>query len=117
MIESLFGVKTSSLVRIVNGINKYVTETSEEIPTESIGDRCAGQPAAKARLEPKPTLTATSSLVKQEQEARRAQMTIPYRDRKWIDIEPKHFSQGMIRLPRKSETVHREQDGAVRSMI
>ena len=31
MIESLFRDRTVSWVRIVNGINKYVTETSEEI--------------------------------------------------------------------------------------
>ena len=36
MIESLFRDRTVSWVRIVNGINKYVTETSEEIPIASI---------------------------------------------------------------------------------
>ena len=36
MIESLFRDKTVSWVRVVNGTNKYVTETSEEIPVESI---------------------------------------------------------------------------------
>ena len=36
MIESLFKDRTVPWVRIVNGINKYVTETSEEIPTENV---------------------------------------------------------------------------------
>ena len=36
MIESLFKDQTVSWVRIVNGINKYVTETSQEIPIENV---------------------------------------------------------------------------------
>ena len=36
MVESLFKDRTVSLVRIMNGINKYVTEMSEEIPTENV---------------------------------------------------------------------------------
>ena len=36
MIESLFRDQTSSWVRIVNGINKYVTETSEDTQSENI---------------------------------------------------------------------------------
>ena len=47
-IESLFRDRTCSWVRIVNGINKYVTGTSEEIPVASSGERSAGQPVAKA---------------------------------------------------------------------
>ena len=35
MVESLFKDRTTSSVRIVNGIDKYVTETSETIPLES----------------------------------------------------------------------------------
>ena len=37
MIESLFGDTTCSWVRIVNGINKYVAEISEETHVESLG--------------------------------------------------------------------------------
>ena len=36
MIESFSKDRTVSWVRIVNGINKYVTETSEDIPTEDV---------------------------------------------------------------------------------
>ena len=43
MIESLFGDKTCSWVRIVNGINKYVTETSEETRVGCIGERRTGK--------------------------------------------------------------------------
>ena len=39
MIESPFGDKTCSQVKIVNGISKYVTEMSEETPVESIGQK------------------------------------------------------------------------------
>ena len=49
--------KTTSGVRIVNGIKKYVTETSEEIPVASVGDRATGKPVAKAGPRPTPTLT------------------------------------------------------------
>ena len=47
--------------------------------------------------------------------------SIIYRERKWIDVEPGKFTQGcfevskfMIRLLRHDDTVHREDDGAVR---
>ena len=36
MIESLFRDRTVSWVRIANGFNKYVTETSEEIPVARV---------------------------------------------------------------------------------
>ena len=45
-----------------------------------------------------------------------------FRERKWIDVDPGKFSQScfevskfMIRLLRHDDTVHREDDGAVRS--
>ena len=92
----------------MNGINKNVTETSEEIPVASVENRGFGKPVAKAKPQPKPTLTL--SLV-----------SIPYRERKWIDVDSRKFSQScfevskfMIRLLRHDDTVHREDDGAVR---
>ena len=60
MIESLFRDRTVSWVMIINGINKYVTEMSEETHVESVGDRSTGKPVAKAKLRPKPTLTFDS---------------------------------------------------------
>ena len=109
MIESFFRGKTCSWVRIVNGIIKYVTKTSEEILVVSVGERSLGQPVAKAR--PRPTPTLTLSLV-----------CIPYNKRTWTDIEPGIFNQSflfgvsklMIRLLQHDESVHREDDGAVR---
>ena len=104
MIESLFRDRTVSWARIVNGINKYVTETSEENPVESIELVRAGKPVAKAMPRPKPTLTLSP-------------VSSPYRERKWIDVNPEKFSQGcpeVIRLLRHDDSVHREEDGAVR---
>ena len=47
MINSLFGDVTRSRVRIVNGINKYITEMLEETHIEDIGES-TGKPVAKA---------------------------------------------------------------------
>ena len=41
-IESSFRDRTCSWVSIVNGVNKYVTETSEEILVASVGERERG---------------------------------------------------------------------------
>ena len=59
MIESLFRDRTVSWVRIVNGINKYVTEASEEILVTSVENRGEGKTVAKAKPRPKPTFTLT----------------------------------------------------------
>ena len=108
MIESLFGDKTCSWVRIVNGINKYVTETLEETHAENIGEKSTGKLVAKAG--PRQTSNLTFSLV-----------SVPYHERKWIDMEPGtvdrnclEVSKLMIRYLRHDDTVHREEDGAVR---
>ena len=62
----------------------------------------------QAKPQPMPTFTLTL-------------VSIPYHERKWIDINPGTYSQGcfevskfMIRLLRHDDTVHREDDGAVR---
>ena len=96
----------SNLHHETNGINKYVTVTSEETPVTSVENRGTGKPVAKAQPRPKPTLTL--SLV-----------SIPYRERKWIDVEPGKFSPGcfevsifLIRLLRHDDTGHREDDWA-----
>ena len=87
---------------------KYVTETSEEIPVTSVENRGTGKLVAKTEPRPKPTLKL--SLV-----------SVPYRERKWIDVDPGKFSHGcfevskfMIRLLRHDDAVHREDDGAAR---
>ena len=76
-----------------NGINKKVTETSEEIPVASVGDRTTEKPVAKARPRPKPTFTL--SLV-----------SILYRERKWIDIESGPSSQGCFEVSRNLWSDH-----------
>ena len=75
MIESLFRDQTVSWVRIVNGINKYVTETSKEISIESVQLVRTGEPVAKAKPRPKPTVTLSP-------------VSVPVHERKWIDIDP-----------------------------
>ena len=75
MIESSFRDRTVSWVRVVKGINKYVRETSEEIPVESIELVRTGKPVAKAKPRPKPAVTLSP-------------ISIPIRERKWIDINP-----------------------------
>ena len=67
MIESLFRDRIVPWFRIVNGINKYVNETSEEILVASVESRGTGKLVAKAK--PRPTPTLTLSLV-----------SIPYRE-------------------------------------
>ena len=49
MIESLFRDRTFSCVRIVNGINKYVTETSEEILVTCVENRGTGKPVTNVK--------------------------------------------------------------------
>ena len=108
MIESSFRDRTTSWLRIVSGINKCVTGN---VRSDSCC-KCWGQkyrePVARARPRPTPTLTLTA-------------VSIFYRERKWIDIEPGAPAKVvlkcqifMIRLLRHDESVHREDDGAVR---
>ena len=59
-IESLFRDGTASWVRIVNGINKDVTETSETISLQNVEHRVTGKPVAKAKPRPKPSVTTVS---------------------------------------------------------
>ena len=106
MIESLFKDRTVSWVRIVNGVNKYVTETSEEIRTENVELFISkGKIVAKA----KPTSFVNSSV------------NVPVRERKWIDIDEQPFdrscfevSKFMTRTLQHESSIPREGDGAVR---
>ena len=100
LVESLFRDGTASWV------NRYVTETSEI--SDNTEHRAAGKPVATARPRLKPAVTLSS-------------VSIPLRDRKWIDINPEKYdhdcfsvSKAMIRLLRQGQSVNREKDGAVR---
>ena len=104
MVESPVGDKTCSWVKIMNGINKYVTEMSEETHVESIGEKSTRKLVAKARPQPRCHLCLFRTV-----------------ERKWIDVEPGTFDRNclevsklMIRLLRHDDAVHREEDGAVR---
>ena len=83
-IESFFGDKTCSWVVIVNGINKYDTETSDEIHVASVGEKSTGKLVAKPT--PRQTSNLTMYLV-----------SIPYRERKLIDMEPGNWTKVVLR--------------------
>ena len=61
MIESLFKDRTISWVRIVNGMNKYGIETSEEIPTENV-ELLISTGKLVAMATPKPKSVVNSSI-------------------------------------------------------
>ena len=100
LVESLFQDGTASLVLIVNGVDTYVTETTETITLENTEHRAAGKLIAAVKL---------------------SSVSCPLRDRNWIEINPEEYdhdcflvSKAMIRLLRHSQSVQREDDGAVR---
>ena len=91
---------------IVNGLNKDVTEMSEETQehrNDEIGDS-AVRPAEKVR--PKQTMPMPSF----------PRVTVPFRMRKWIDVSPGVYDQSssevskiMIRLLRHDRSVLRRR--------
>ena len=70
-VPSLFQDNTVSWVRIVNGVDKYVTESMLTTKEEDIASR---KPIAEARPRQKPSVTLTS-------------VSILVLERIWIDIE------------------------------
>ena len=58
MVEYLFQDRTASWVRIVHGIEKYVTESTETIEDEK--HRASGRPVARARPRLKHAVTLSS---------------------------------------------------------
>ena len=70
-VPSLFDDLTASWVRIVNSVEKFVTES---MPTKEEKGHGFGKPIAKARPRQKPTVTLAS-------------VSIPVHERKWLDIE------------------------------
>ena len=108
MVESLFRDRTVSWVRIVNGINKCVTEASETIHLENVEHRVTGKLVANPKPQPKPAVTLSP-------------ISILVRERNWTDINPERFrqyccteSQAMTGLLRHDPSIFREDDGAVR---
>ncbi len=92
MIESLLREGTASSVRIVNGINKYVTETSQTISLENVEHRVTGKPVAKAK--PRLKLAVTPSPI-----------SIPFRERKWMDINPERFRQDCFAVSKSHDQI------------
>ena len=90
MIESLFKDQTDSWVRVVKGITKYVTETSEEIPVENVQLFIStGRPVVRAKPRPKLGVNLSTTYV-------------PIHERKWIDINPATFSQSCFQCQNSS---------------
>ena len=91
----------------MNGVDKYVTESKL---TKEEEDRASGKPIAKARPRQKPTVTMTS-------------VSIPVRERKWIDIETQRshdqkcheVSKAITRLLRHDTTVPGGIDGVIQN--
>ena len=95
LVESLFLDRTASWVRIVSERDKYVTESMQ---TKEEEYRASVRPVAKARPRLKPAMKLSS-------------VSIPVRDKKWIDIETQRshdqtchqVSKSMTRLLRMIE--------------
>ena len=85
MIESLFRDRTVCWVRIVNGITKYVTETSEEVRVASVENGCTGNLSRRLNHDQSRLFTLTP-------------VSIPCHERKWIDVDPGKFSQGCFEV-------------------
>ena len=81
MINSPFADGTPSWMRVVNGINKYVTEMSEETHIEDIG-ASRRKPVSKARPKQTPSSTLSSTAI-----------PLPCHERKWIGVEPARFDK------------------------
>ena len=107
-VRSLFQDRTDSWVRIVNGIGKYVNETTETMDDEE--HEALEKLIAKARPRMKSTMMLTPC-------------SVPPRERKWVDVDPGSFdheyydkSKAMTTLPRHDQNdqeIHRETDGAI----
>ena len=98
LVQSLFQDRTASWVRIVNGVDKYVTESMLAKEDEDIASE---KPIAKARPRQKPTVTLTpvSIPVRTDIETQRSN------DQKCFDV-----SKAITRLLRHDQTVHRDID-------
>ena len=116
-IWSLSQDNSHSWVRISHGSNKFVidsnfnnTEVPADLPEEQASQSSVKVVAARSKAKAKP----------QKRETVELPSTIPMNERQWIDIEPAEsslsayeISKKVIHLLRHSQTVQREEDGAV----
>ena len=118
-IWSLSGDNTHSWVRLSHGSNKFVIDSNNnnntEVPEDLLEEQAsqlkvkdfAARSKAKAKPQRRELVDCSPSI-------------IPMNERKWIDIEPGNYSlsaceisKKVIHLLRHSQTVQREEDGAV----
>ena len=117
-IWSMRKANSQSWVRISHGSNKFVIDSNynntevladllEEQASQSIVKAFAARSKAKAKPQRREPVDISPSI-------------IPMNERKWIDIEPENFSlsayeisKKVIHLLRHSQTVQREEGGAV----
>ena len=105
LVKSLFQDRTASWVRIVNGVDKYVTES---MLTKEDEDTASGKPIVEARPRQKPTVTLTP-------------VSIPVRETRWRDVETQRsndqkcfvVSKAVTRLLRHDQTVYRDIGRAI----
>ena len=105
LVQSLFQDRTACWVRIVYGVDKYVTES---MLTKEEEDTASEKPIAKARPRQKPTVTLPS-------------VSILVRERKRIDIETQRshdqkcfeVTKAITRLLRHDQTVPQGINGAI----
>ena len=116
-IWSLRKDMSQSWVRVSHGSNKFVidsnhnnTEIPADLPEEQTSQLIVKYFAARSNAKAKP----------QRRELVDLPSIIPMNERKWIDIQPGdsslsayEISKKVINLLRHSQTVHREDDGAV----
>ena len=116
-IWSLSGDNSQSWVRISHGSTKFVTDSNfnntevfADLPEEQEPQLNVKVRAARSKAKAKP----------QRREPVEVPSTIPLNERKWIDIEPGvsslsayEVSKKAINILRHSQTVQREDDGAV----
>ena len=114
-INSLFGDGSHSCIMIENGLNKHVTEMSEEIQKNRNDEIGASAVRLAAKARPKQTSMPRSSSPR---------VTIPFHMLKSIDVEPGEYdwhsfrvSMKMIRLLRHDSSILRKEDGAVELKI
>ena len=117
-IWSLSEDNTQSWVRTSHGSNKFViesnnndTEIPEDLPEEQALQLNVKDFACRSKAKAKP---------QRRELADHSRSIIPMRERKWIDVEPGNYSlsayeisKKMVNLLRHSQTVQREDDGAV----
>ena len=110
-IWSLSKDNTQSWVRISHGSNKFVIDSNyndTEVPEDQLDEQAllldVKDFASRSKAKAKPQRREPSGY---------SPRIIPMNGRNWIDIEPGNSSKKVIHLLRHSQTVQREEDGAV----